>query len=347
MIKKVMLVEQINPKLKEYMEQEIFPIYEKNEEAHGMDHILHVIQRSLLFARQVETVDVNMVYTIACFHDIGHHIDPKNHEVISAELFYQDQKMKQFFHEEERLVIKEAIEDHRASREEEPRSIYGKIISSADRNHSVNQALKRAYCYNRNYHPEFTWNEVCEECYQYILKKFGKDGYAKMYFYDEEYEQFRKEIQELLSHKEQFVKRLQEVNHIDSSYQGKGLEQDNSKIKGQEHQMKLYRENFLALKTGTKTREYRLHDEKRKIIQVGDLIRFFCLPDLQESILTEVIKKEVFTNWYDCYQTYFEEDFKDDYATVEDVVLDTYQGGYYSEEETEKYGCCVLTLKKK
>lgn len=61
MIKKVMLVEQINPKLKEYMEQEIFPIYEKNEEAHGMDHILHVIQRSLLFARQAEIVDVNMV----------------------------------------------------------------------------------------------------------------------------------------------------------------------------------------------------------------------------------------------------------------------------------------------
>ena len=143
------------------------------------------------------------------------------------------------------------------------------------------------------------------------------------------------------------IKKVMLVEQINLSYQGKDLEQDNTKIKGQEHQMKLYRENFLALKTGTKTREYRLHDEKRKIIQVGDLIRFFCLPDLQESILTEVIKKEVFTNWYDCYQTYFEEDFKNDYATVEDVVLDTYQGGYYSEEETKKYGCCVLTLKKK
>ena len=50
-----------------------------------------------------------------------------------------------------------------------------------------------------------------------------------MYFYDEEYEQFRKEIQELLSHKEQFVKRLQEVNHIDLSYQEKNSEQDNTK----------------------------------------------------------------------------------------------------------------------
>ncbi len=41
--------------------------------------------------------------------------------------------MKDFFDDEQRIIIKEAIEDYRATLEYEPRSDYGKIISSADR----------------------------------------------------------------------------------------------------------------------------------------------------------------------------------------------------------------------
>lgn len=43
--------------------------------------------------------------------------------------------------------MSEAIEDHRASLEYIPRSIYGKIISSADRNTSIEDILKRTYEY--------------------------------------------------------------------------------------------------------------------------------------------------------------------------------------------------------
>ncbi len=35
-----------------------------------------------------------MVYVIASFHDISHHIDKDNHEVLSAKLFYENEKKK-------------------------------------------------------------------------------------------------------------------------------------------------------------------------------------------------------------------------------------------------------------
>ncbi len=73
-----------------------------------------------------------MVYTVAAYHDLGHHIDGKNHEKVSAEMLLADENLREFFSEEEIRIMTEAVYDHRASMEGEPRSIYGKIVSSAD-----------------------------------------------------------------------------------------------------------------------------------------------------------------------------------------------------------------------
>lgn len=112
------------------------------------------------------------------------------------------------------------------------------------------------------------------------------------------------------------------------------------------HDLKLYGENFESMKLGNKIREYRLYDEKRRLIKVGDIIRFVRLPNKDEFLYANVTKIEVFDNWYLCYEKYFEEDFKKRYSTIQDVVDDTFAGGYYTKEETEQYGCCCITLAK-
>lgn len=61
--------------------------------------------------------------------------------MISAKIMIQDKNLHQFFSDKEFIIIKEAIEDHRASSKRKPRSIYGKLISSTDRNNSVEQCL--------------------------------------------------------------------------------------------------------------------------------------------------------------------------------------------------------------
>lgn len=195
----------INDKLKQYIEEKIFPEYSKNESAHNIDHIKYVINRSFKFADTVPNINYDMVYTIAAYHDIGHHINPKTHELVSAEIMYNDDNLKEFFTDEERKIIKEAIEDHRASSNHEPRSIYGKIVSTADRNNTVESCLRRSYSYNKKLHPEYDDEQIFEDCHFHLNDKFGENGYAKFFFKDEEYEKFLTDIRTLLSDKNKFI----------------------------------------------------------------------------------------------------------------------------------------------
>lgn len=195
----------ISNALEEYIQNNIFPIYNKNDQGHNLEHIKYVINRSIKFADTIPDIDYNIVYTVAAYHDIGHHIDPKKHELISAEIMYADDKLKEFFNDEERIIIKEAIEDHRASSNHEPRSIYGKIVSTADRNNTVEACLRRSYCYNKKLHPEFNDEQIFEDCHYHLNDKFGENGYAKFYFKDEEYEKFLTDIRDILANKDRFV----------------------------------------------------------------------------------------------------------------------------------------------
>ena len=195
----------ISNALEEYIQNNIFPIYNKNGQGHNLEHIKYVINRSIKFADTIPDIDYNIVYTVAAYHDIGHHIDPKKHELISAEIMYADDKLKEFFNDEERIIIKEAIEDHRASSNHEPRSIYGKIVSTADRNNTVEACLRRSYCYNKKLHPEFNDEQIFEDCHYHLNDKFGENGYAKFYFKDEEYEKFLTDIRDILANKDRFI----------------------------------------------------------------------------------------------------------------------------------------------
>ena len=55
------------------------------------------------------------------------------------------------------------------------------------------------------------------------------------------------------------------------------------------HKMKLQEDPFERIKNGTKTVEFRLYDEKRRTIQIGDEIEVSKLPELQEKLLVKVI----------------------------------------------------------
>ena len=68
----------INRELKDYIEQQILPIYENNDSGHATEHIQYVVKRSLRFASQFPNINLEMVYVIASFHDIAHHIDKDN-----------------------------------------------------------------------------------------------------------------------------------------------------------------------------------------------------------------------------------------------------------------------------
>ena len=65
------------------------------------------------------------------------------------------------------------------------------------------------------------------------------------------------------------------------------------------HKMKLNESPFERIKKGTKTIEFRLYDEKRQQIKIGDKIEFSKSPDLQEKLIVDVIdlyREDTFEN---------------------------------------------------
>ncbi|MBQ4572662.1 MAG: HD domain-containing protein [Clostridia bacterium] len=198
----------------DYIQNNIFPEYSNNESGHGIEHIKYVIDHCMKFAEQFDNIDLDMLYTIAAFHDIGHHIDKKNHEKVSAEIFYNNIDITEFFTKEERIIIKEGIEDHRASSGSVPRSDYGKIISSADRSTDVNEFLKRTHSYTLKYEPNLNQDEIVERAYNHTKEKYGDSGYAKNYVIDEDYNNFKNIINELLNDKEKFKQYYLQLNNL-------------------------------------------------------------------------------------------------------------------------------------
>lgn len=201
----------MNKELVEYIEKEIFPLYSRNEEGHGIEHIKTVIKRSLEIAKDYD-VNIDMVYTIASYHDLGHHIDRKRHEIISAEIFMEDKSIKQWFTEEQIITIKEAIEDHRASSNHGPRSIYGKIVSTADRTIiDVDDTIKRTYSYGKRNYENLSEQEQIERVYQHLSEKYGENGYVKIYLKDKEFETALNKLRQALSNKTEFIERVKNI----------------------------------------------------------------------------------------------------------------------------------------
>lgn len=207
-------MQNVNPELISYIKKNIFPVYEKNDSGHSLPHVEYVIKRCFLFAKQFKEIDLNMLYAIAAFHDVAHHIDKKNHEKLSAEIFYSDEAMKAFFNPEQMMIIKEAIEDHRASLEGDPKSNYGRIVSSADRSTDVDDFLQRTHAYTLKHVPVSTFEDMVKRAYEHTSEKYGEAGYASHYVEDEEYEAFRQTINSLLKDKEKFAEKYKEVNGI-------------------------------------------------------------------------------------------------------------------------------------
>ena len=129
-------------------------------------------------------------------------------------MFYNDNKMKEIFTEKERLIIKEAIIDHRASNNHIPKSIYGKIVSSADRETNIETFFKRMEGWTLKYYPNADTEKKLYEAYIHMVDKYGIDGYAKSFIPDSDYLDFRCKITNYIDNKEEFAKTYIKINRL-------------------------------------------------------------------------------------------------------------------------------------
>ena len=104
------------------------------------------------------------------------------------------------------------------------------------------------------------------------------------------------------------------------------------------HKMKLNDSPFERIKNGTKTIEFRLYDEKRQQVKIGDKIEFSKLPDLQEKLIVDVIdlyREDTFKNL-----------FRKLYSDEEEIIQKTEtMHTIYSPEKEQQYGILGIKIK--
>ena len=205
----------VNKELKDYIEDNVFPGYEVNDKAHGIIHIKEVIRRSFALNDTFKLgLDKNMIYTIAACHDLGKHENHQIHEKIAANRFINDSNFEKYFSNEERQIIKVAIEDHRSSKEEMPRSTYGKLISSADRNTRIEIVFIRSFFVAKERMPETNIEEYLDYTIQRLSKKYSEENPENMFYEDEIYKTFLVDMRALLKKEDEFKNRYCAVNKI-------------------------------------------------------------------------------------------------------------------------------------
>lgn len=170
----------MNQECIDYIESEILPRYASFDKAHQNDHVDRVIQESLRLAQYYE-VNPDMVYVIAAYHDVGLVEGREHHHLVSGSLLQADQKLRNWFSEEEIQLMKEAVEDHRASNKHEPRSIYGKIVSEADRVIDAETTFRRTVQYGLSHYPEMSPEEHYLRFRDHLITKYGEGGYLKLW----------------------------------------------------------------------------------------------------------------------------------------------------------------------
>lgn len=205
----------LNPTLKAYVETEILPRYTHFDKAHQLDHITTVIRQSealadMLAQKGIE-VDRDMVYTIAAYHDLGIVNGRENHHTDSGKILMADPELKKYFTEDQLLTMKEAVEDHRASSKNEPRSLYGRIVAEADRQIDPRTIVVRTLQYGLEHYPELDKAGHFARAEAHLHEKYGEGGYLRLWFPESDNSRKLAELRRLIADRPALHKLLEEI----------------------------------------------------------------------------------------------------------------------------------------
>ena len=109
-----------------------------------------------------------------------------------------------------------------------------------------------------------------------------------------------------------------------------------------EHKLKLQETYYNYMKNGTKQIELRLYDEKRKLINVSDIIKFYKEPNLDEYFEARVVELLRYGNFKDLIDDCDIELLASKDSTKEELLSDLEK--YYSKDKQSKYGVVGIRI---
>ena len=184
--------------LEQYIEQTILPQYEAFDGGHKRDHAEAVICESLKLARE-HGADEQMAYVIAAYHDLGLRFDRETHHIRSGEILMADTNLRRWFTEDQLLTMRDAVEDHRASSKNPPRTIYGAIVAEADRQIIPETVIARTMAYSAKLYPDGGFETLYARSREHLLEKYAEGGYMRLWLNSERNTKSLKELRALIS----------------------------------------------------------------------------------------------------------------------------------------------------
>ena len=213
-----MAAAQVQLDLMEFIEKNILPRYNHFDKAHNLTHAIRVIKRSLQLAAKIGA-NIDMVYVIAAYHDLGLEGPRAIHHMTSGKILTADARLKKWFSTEQIKIMKEAVEDHRASNSHAPRSIYGKIVAEADRDLEPQIVFRRTVEYGLDHYPQKSKEEHWQRFVEHMTNKYSNSGYIKLWIAGSSNEKSLKEIRNIIVDKAQLRKQFdviyqEEINRM-------------------------------------------------------------------------------------------------------------------------------------
>ncbi len=190
----------INPEIQQFLESEIIPMYDSHDAAHGRDHVHHVMAESQNLAKYYPEVDRNMLLVAAAYHDVGLAEGRKSHHVASARMIRHDARLLRWFTPEQIDTIADAAEDHRASLDHDPRSIYGRIIAESDRQIDGDTIIRRTIQFGLANYPDRDEQQQYQRFLEHMQEKYASGGYLKLWIPQSDNAQRLTQFRALINH---------------------------------------------------------------------------------------------------------------------------------------------------
>ena len=215
---------QPSAELQKYVESVILPKYQSFDAAHQLDHAQMVIEQSLRLATTVSNsarymnpdgsktlISTNMMYAIAAYHDLGLQEDRKTHHLVSGRIVREDERLREWFTPEQIETMAQAVEDHRASSDHEPRSIYGKIVAEADRLIDAETILRRTIQYGFKHYPDYGKEAHIQRALDHLDEKYAEGGYLKLWIPESPNAERLHTLQQMIKEKTEIRKLVEEI----------------------------------------------------------------------------------------------------------------------------------------
>lgn len=194
------MVQQVSLEIMEFIEHNILPKYTAFGKSHGLQHVNRVIKKSIELANYTGA-DINMVYVIAAYHDLGMSGPRAIHHLTGGKILSNDSRLKKWFNADQLKIMKEAVEDHRASSSHTPRTIYGKIVAEADRDLELDVVFSRAIQYGLENYPELNKEQQWKRFEAHMNEKYSRNGYIHLWIPGSPNAKKLKNIQETIDNK--------------------------------------------------------------------------------------------------------------------------------------------------